>query len=252
MNERRGDNDWPSLIRWYDVTLATPAENLALDEVLLQEVDLNPTYGVLRTWEPAVHFVVVGRSNQIESEVHSVHCRRENVPILRRSSGGGAVVVGPGCLAYALMLPLTSHHRTQGVVGLTQEIMEVIANGLCNTVPGVTVCGTSDLVIHNCKFSGNSQRWLKNAFLHHGTILYEYELPRIECWLKSPSLEPDYRSKRSHGDFLTNIGIRREDLICELVAAWNGKLAELPAETLNRTQVVAAQKYESDAWTFER
>ncbi len=251
MNHRT-PNLWPATVEWCDITLATPAENLALDEVLLHVVDENPTRAILRTWEPAGHFVVVGRSNQIETEVDATQCGIESTPIFRRSSGGGAVVVGPGCLAYALALPLTDGLRAIGVLGVTRLLMETIAASLQSVIPNVAVCGTSDLVVDGRKFSGNSQRWLKHAFLHHGTILYDFDLPRIGRLLKRPTRQPDYRFGRTHADFVTNIAVPRDAVLASLVAAWNGQPADCLADTLDQARLLAQSRYERDEWNSER
>ena len=251
MNLRAPDL-WPATVEWCDITLPTPAENLALDEVLLHAVDQDPTRAILRTWEPASHFVVVGRSNQIETEVDAAQCGIEATPIFRRSSGGGAVVVGPGCLAYALALPLTDALRTIGVSGVTRLLMETIADSLRSVIPTIAVCGTSDLVVGGRKISGNSQRWLKHAFLHHGTILYNFDLPRIGRLLKRPTRQPDYRAGRTHADFVTNIAVPRDAVLASLVAAWNGQPADCRTDTLDQARLLAQSRYERDEWNRER
>jgi lipoate-protein ligase A len=243
---------WPATVDWHDITLATPAENLALDEVLLHLVDEDPSRAILRTWEPTSHFVVVGRSNQVGTEVNVEQCRIEATPIFRRSSGGGAVVVGPGCLAYALVLPLTDPLRAVGVSGVTRLVMETIASGLQPVIPNVTVCGTSDLVVGDRKFSGNSQRWLKRAFLHHGTILCGFDLPRIGRLLLQPTRQPDYRVGRTHTDFVTNVTVPRDVVLSLLVTAWNGLSARCPAEQMTEAYSLAQSRYESDDWNRER
>lgn len=243
---------WPASIDWYDVTLESPAENLALDEVLLHEVDRNPTRGILRTWESSRHFVVVGRSNSIATEVDAAQCQLEQVPVFRRASGGGAVVIGPGCLAYALALPLTDHLRPGGVTAVTQVVMQTIANGISSLVPSVTVRGISDLVLDDRKFSGNSQRWLRQAFLHHGTILFDFDLSRIGRLLKAPSRQPDYRSGRSHLDFIVNIQAIRATLLQSLVSAWHGQRSQCPTELLREAESLARSRYLNDEWNLER
>ena len=90
-----------------DLTLPTPAENLALDEALLDEAEgAVQSRETLRLWEPGDPMVVVGRSSKIADEVRVEVCHARGIPILRRSSGGSAIVAGPGCLMYALVLNL--------------------------------------------------------------------------------------------------------------------------------------------------
>src|SRR5271163_1030419 len=89
------------------LTLPTAAENLALDEALLEEAEAaGAASETLRLWEPAESTVVVGRGSQIAREVDATACRQDGVPILRRASGGGAIVAGRGCLMYAVVLSL--------------------------------------------------------------------------------------------------------------------------------------------------
>lgn len=243
---------WPASVHWYDITLPTPAENLALDEVLLNDVDADPQRACLRTWEPTSDFVVVGRSNQVEVEVNGPVCRQEEVRIYRRSSGGGAVLVGRGCLGFAVVLPLTDEIRATGVVAITQRVMGTIAAELESLVPGIHVCGTSDLVVGNRKFSGNSQRWLKHAFLHHGTILYDYDLAKVQRLLKAPSRQPEYRSQRDHSDFIMNFPAPREAIVTRLVAAWKGQTQSCSAAILDQAKTLAQSRYEQDEWNLER
>lgn len=242
----------PELVDWYHITLETPARNLALDEILLHQVDESPSRAILRTWEPVEHFVVVGRSNQVDTEVDVEQCRAEGVPIFRRSSGGGAVLVGPGCLAYALALPLTLELKALGVAVVTRLVMETIASSLKSVLPEVVVRGTSDMVVNDRKFSGNSQRWLKNAFLHHGTVLYDFDLARIGRALKPPSREPDYRTHRPHSDFVMNVPVSRDAVLNGLVSAWEAHPAECSHDAIQQTMDLARSRYEQDAWNRER
>jgi lipoate---protein ligase len=243
---------WPASLRCFDLTLPAPAENLALDEALLEAVNTNPLDAQLRMWQPGVEAVVVGRSNRIEMEVHADRCRAEGVPIFRRSSGGGAVVIGPGCLAYTLALPLTDQLRSLGVAAVTRLVMERVAVSLNKIVPGVDVRGTSDLVIENRKFSGNSQRWLRNAFLHHGTILFDFDLSRIGQLLKQPTREPDYRNHRPHAEFVMNLNVRRDELCDQLVRAWNGIPSVCDDATIHRARELSDLRYSRDVWNLER
>lgn len=237
---------------WYDITLATPSQNLALDELLLQQVDENPDRVILRTWLPDRPFVVVGRSNAVAMEVDVPQCRSEGAVVYRRTSGGGAVVLGPGCLAFALVIPLTDEWLAGGVTAATRSVMQTIATGLQPLASGVIVQGISDLAVGDRKFSGNSQRWLRRAFLHHGTILFDFDLACIGRLLKSPSRQPEYRSGRSHLDFVMNLRASRESLVEALVATWNAQRAEFPGDLFQKSADLAASRYEDDAWTFDR
>lgn len=235
---------------WFDFTLPTLAENLAFDDVLLAEVEADPTRGLLRFWELDRHAVVLGRSNRAEIEADLDACRQENIPVVRRSSGGGAVVIGPGCLAYSLVLPLTDEQRALGVASLTKRLMERIALGFQSILPGATACGTSDLAADDRKFSGNAQRWLSRAFLHHGTILYDFDLPRIGRYLRTPSRQPDYRDSRDHAAFVRNVDATRTALIELLTAAWHAVPGECSSSAVPLAGHLVQEKYSSADWSI--
>ena len=240
----------PAPLSWFDLTLPTLAENLALDDVLLAEVEADPACGLLRFWELDRHAVVLGRSNKAEVEADLDACRLENIPVMRRSSGGGAVVIGPGCLAYSLVLPLTDEQRALGVASLTKRLMDRIALGLQSILPGATACGTSDLADDGCKFSGNAQRWLSRAFLHHGTILYDFDLPRIGRYLRTPSRQPDYRVSRDHAAFVRNVAASRETLIDLLATAWHAGPGESSSSAVAHAGRLVQEKYSSADWSI--
>src|SRR2546427_109776 len=111
-------------VKYLDLTFPTPAENLACDEALLDWSDAGEGPEVLRFWEPQQHFVVVGYSNRVAREVNVEECRESGIPILRRCSGGGTVLQGPGCLNYSLILRIDSDPALQTVTGTNRFVME--------------------------------------------------------------------------------------------------------------------------------
>src|SRR5262249_26463773 len=91
-------------MQFLDLTLPTPAENLALDEALLLHAEAAGGGEVLRLWEWPSPAVVLGAGCQLAEDVDEAACLADGVPILRRASGGGTVLLGRGCLVYSLVL----------------------------------------------------------------------------------------------------------------------------------------------------
>src|SRR5262245_1678404 len=91
-------------MHFLDLTLPTAAENLALDEALLLEAEAGRGGEVLRLWEWPRPAVVLGAGCRLAEEVHEANCLADGVPILRRASGGGTVLLGEGCLLFSLVL----------------------------------------------------------------------------------------------------------------------------------------------------
>lgn len=111
-------------MKFLDLTLPTPAKNLACDEALLEWRETSGGSEILRFWESPQTFVVAGYANKIEAEVNTGHCEAWQIPILRRCSGGGAVLQGRGCLNYALILKIAANASLASISSANKFIME--------------------------------------------------------------------------------------------------------------------------------
>jgi lipoate-protein ligase A len=199
-------------MQFLDLTLPTIAANLALDEALLIEADAGRGSMLVRLWRPPEFAVVLGASRRLADEVFLDACASDHVPILRRTSGGGTVLVGPGVLCVTVILPEDAAPGLSRVDLAHSHVLEQIAATLRNAVPAVDVQGCGDLVIHDRKFGGSAQRRLKNWLLLHCSILFDFPIEPITRYLKMPRRQPDYRAGRSHETFLTNLPLPREKL----------------------------------------
>jgi len=207
----------------YDLSLNSPAENLALDEALLLDLEKTRGESVLRFWESPSYFVVLGLSNRYQAETLTPNCQEDQIPILRRCTGGGTVVQGPGCLNYSLVLNIADYGDPLSSIKTTNHhIMSEQQKALAPLVPGVEVKGHTDLCVGGIKFSGNAQRRLKHAILFHGTILYNFDLGLIEKYLDMPSKQPDYRGQRAHRDFVMNLGVEANQVKEAIAGHWGG------------------------------
>jgi lipoate-protein ligase A len=211
------------------LTLDTPAANLALDEELLARAENGTLPGeVLRLWESPQPIVIQGRSSPLR-EVNEDACREDGVPVLRRVSGGATVVLGPGCLMYAVVLSLEAQPELRAIDCAHRFVSQTLIAALSPLVPDVACAGSSDLVISSGtatppkKFSGNSLRVRKNHLLYHGTVLYDFPLEMIERWLGEPVRQPEYRAARDHGAFLTNLPASRAAIEDALIEAWGAR-----------------------------
>lgn len=233
-----------------DLTLPTAAENLALDEALLDATEAGQVEGeVLRLWELPSTCVVVGSSSRVEDEVRLDHCRTQGIPVLRRCSGGAAVVVGPGCLMYALVLSLRQRPFARAVDLAHRLVLGRLAAALGKCVAGVSCRGTSDLALGDRKFSGNSLRIRREYLLYHGTLLYAFDCELIATCLNMPPRMPEYRQGRTHAEFVTNLPLDRSQLEDALCRAWSAQI-ELPHWPRTRTAELVQRKYSQAAWNL--
>jgi lipoate-protein ligase A len=192
-----------------DISLDSPEENVLLDEALFVLAEKFSGGEVLRFWESQKPFIVLGRIGKEQDDIHIETVKKDNIPVLRRASGGGTVVQGPGCLNYSLILDKDRDKHLSDLRKSYQWISERVIEALNQQSQKAVFRPISDMALASTekKFSGNAQRRGKNFILHHGTILYDFDLRMIAIYLRMPKDIPDYRRGRPHDDFVTNISI---------------------------------------------
>ena len=253
-----------------DLTFDAPAENLACDEALLDFFEKKGGEGVLRFWEPKNYFAVVGYANHVQKDVNVPAGAEDNIPIVRRCSGGGTVLQGPGCLNYSLIARIEENGPLRSITSANRFIMEcnreavekvlsrssrgkeaTKSQSLVTSAPTVEVRGCTDLVLDPAlKFSGNAQRRRKHFLLFHGTFLLDFDIFLIERFLRMPSQEPDYRRGRSHKSFLTNLNVPAEAVKAALRETWNAREA-LEVVPHDEIALLARDKYVTKEWNFK-
>jgi len=157
-----------------------------------------------RTWTVEEHAVVVGRGTHVECEVDIGYCRSRGMEIVRRPSGGGAVVVGPGTLQWALALPYHLAPELQSISEAKKWSNELVIAAL--DLDRLCAHESGDLVLGDRKAGGLALKRGRRAVLVHGTVLCTADLDMIAAALTHPPREPSYRRGRSHRDFLVNVG----------------------------------------------
>jgi lipoate-protein ligase A len=238
-------------VNYCDLTLPAAADNLACDEALLDLCEAGVCDEVLRFWEPNQYFVVLGYANRAASEVNLEFCRNQTIPVLRRSSGGGTVLQGPGCFNYSLILRCEGCHALQSIKGTNDFVLQRHQETLSTLLRApVEKKGHTDLAIGGLKFSGNAQRRRQKFLLFHGSFLLHLDIGLVEKTLRFPSRQPDYRTDRSHADFLMNLKVPPHFLKGALLKAWGATeiLRSLPFEQIGS---LTEQKYGRDEWNFK-
>ncbi|HEX8550095.1 MAG TPA: lipoate--protein ligase family protein [Abditibacteriaceae bacterium] len=234
-------------MQFLDWTFDSTEENLALEEALLEACDAGGPE-VLRVWTPRERSVVVGYAQSVEKEVLAENCDSDNVPILRRITGGGTVLHGTGTLCYALILR-TAREEIASVSAANSWIMQQQANAVGHAVNRqVEVQGYTDLALQGRKFSGNAQRRKAKAILFHGTFLLDFDLNQLDRYLRFPSRQPEYRAHRNHADFLTSLRVDSRTLIASLRIIWNASDEFTEQIPQSRVAELVRERYSQREW----
>lgn len=200
--------DWfflPMLLK--DISFNSPEDNILFDEVLLAQAEQQGSDDVLRLWESPAVFIVLGRTGQVDEEIDRPAVITDRVPVLRRFSGGGTVVQGPGCFNFSFIL---SRERDPRLADLRQSyviILSRVTELLDSLGVRAVVKPISDIALREGerKISGNAQHRGRRYLLHHGTLLCQFDLNLLARYLRIPREVPEYRQGRGHLDFVANI-----------------------------------------------
>ena len=238
-------------MRLLELNLPQPAENLALDESLLLAAEEGDGGEVLRLWENHDVAVVLGSGGCVSIDVNVKECETAGVPILRRASGGGTVLLGPGCLCFSLVLAYDRAAGLSEIRASNSYVLGRIRNALSGIVPDARLAGTSDLAVNGRKFSGNAQQRKRRYFLHHGTLLCGFDLALVGKYLSAPERQPDYRHDRPHAEFVMNLPATVDEVKRLLVAEWQPEGEYSPVPRAKVAELVA-EKYGSEDWNRRR
>ena len=196
-------------IRAINLPAQSVQDHLIWDEYILRACDSGLLGPTLRFWKVQDPAVVLGYGGKVSNEVRQDVCQKMGIPVVRRTSGGGTVLLDKGCLNYSLVLPMAWHPSLVSVSETNLFIMgrhQAATAGL--TGEWVDLEGDTDLAIEGRKISGNAQRRTKSAILFHGTFLCEVNHDLMERLLPCPERQPKYRKGRKHIHFLRNLPFR--------------------------------------------
>jgi len=172
---------------------------------------VEPDGEAVRVWIPDSRLLVLGNSQTPEIELDLEAAQADEVPVYQRKGGGGAVYLTDGCVCVALRFRKSpdrgiADHFAAGN-GLIQSAFER-AFGI-----GLAVRGISDLAFveerhgrwEERKVAGSSLYMPRHCAVYLASILVDARLGELDRYLRHPSREPDYRDRRSHEDFVTNL-----------------------------------------------
>lgn len=172
-----------------------PWFNIAAEEYLLKNVQED----CFMLWqnEPSV---IVGKHQNTMAEINHRYVKENQVPVIRRISGGGTVFHDLGNLNFSF---IQSGEREKLVD--FRRFVQPIINVLQNMEVSARFEGKNDIRVNGLKISGNAEHIFKNTVLHHGTLLFSSELGNLNNAIKASPRAYEDKAVKSIRSTVANI-----------------------------------------------
>ncbi len=238
-------------IRTVETGFNSAALNMAIDEALIESVGEVPILRIYG-WRPAA--VSIGYFQSMNEEVDFTKCKEIGVDIVRRLTGGGAVLH-----EYELTYSFISRRYPQNIVESYKWICDAIVISINRLGFDASFVPLNDIVIAGKKVSGNAQTRRKGVLLQHGTILLDVNVDKMFSVLKVPSEKLRDKIIKDVKERVTSLaGTTYDDMATSLKASFAAKFeAKLIADTLCTEEIsharwLAERKYSNNEWNLRR
>jgi lipoate-protein ligase A len=178
-----------------DNKITDPWFNLAAEEYLFRELeaDIFMVYINARS-------VIIGKHQNPPEEINARFLEENNIPMIRRISGGGAVYHDEGNINYTLI-----RNTEDGKLVNFSEYTEPVISFLNKEGVDAYRGDKNEIRTGEYKVSGNAEHVFKNRVLHHGTLLFSANLDLMSRCLQQPDAEIASRAVKSNRSRVSNL-----------------------------------------------
>lgn len=154
-------------------------------------------------WIPDKTYLILGRSNNLESSLIQDRLKKDSIKVFKRPSGGETVVLTPKTLVISAVIISVELKNTRKYFRVfNQKIIEVLEK---QGIDNLTHEGISDIALNNKKVLGSAIYKTKSKLFYHSVLNVSESVSTIEKYIKHPGREPDYRNGRKHSEFVTSL-----------------------------------------------
>lgn len=230
--------------------------NVALDEVLTEEVGAGRRNPTLRFWDWEEPSVVIGSFQSVRNEIEPDGVARHGVTVVRRISGGGAMFMEAGnCITYSLYLPQTLVDGMSFADSYSFLDAWVLA-ALEKLGISAFYVPLNDIATDQGKIGGAAQKRLANGgMLHHVTMSYDIDADKMVEVLrigKEKLSDKGTRSAKKRVDPLRRqTGLARGEIIKAMMDVFTERYSATPSELSEAELEAAKQRVEAKFGTHE-
>jgi len=151
--------------------ITDPRINLALEEFALRNFGESEDYLLFYINEPSI---IIGRNQNTLEEINDEYVRKNNIHVVRRASGGGAVYHDQGNLNFSFI----TNYKKENLNNFKKFTKPVI-HVLQKMGVQAEMSGRNDLIVDDRKISGNAQFSTGKRMFSHGTLLFDSDLDEV-------------------------------------------------------------------------
>lgn len=151
--------------------ITDPYINLALEEYVLRNFGEKDTFLLFYINEPSI---IIGKNQNSIEEINRDYVEKNNIKVVRRLSGGGAVYHDEGNLNFSFITK-DDGDSFHNFAKFTEPVVKAL-NKL--GVPAELV-GRNDLLVEGRKISGNAQFFTQGRMFSHGTLMFNSEIEHV-------------------------------------------------------------------------
>lgn len=235
--------------------------NMALDEAIMRSVGRGASPPTLRLygWDPPA--VSVGYFQEVKEEVDLEFCQVRGIQVVRRISGGGAVLHTPKELTYSFSIEVNDPSVPQDVQGSYLKICAPIVSALRELGVHANFRPINDIEVGRKKISGSAQTRRFGAVLQHGTVLLGMDYSLLPA-LKARPEKLEGKGARDLRGRITTVSevlgreVRQSELLDLLVRNFSEQFGAEVEETglydMEGELPPLEERYRSIDWTFRR
>ena len=229
-----------------------PAYNLAFEEFVLNN---KKDTDYLMLWQND-NTIVVGQNQNTAAEINREFVESNNVHVVRRMTGGGAVYHDMGNLNYSFITDLEDAADMS-----YQQFTVPVVSALEKLGLNAEASGRNDILVNGCKISGTAQRLAGNRMLFHGTLLFDSDMSKISGALNADPIKFQSKSTKSVRSRVGNIRsfLDRDmelgdfwEFLKETLGGGNAETGSLSGEELTKVSEIKKTKYDTWEWTYGR
>ncbi|KRF10792.1 lipoate--protein ligase [Paenibacillus sp. Soil787] len=234
--------------------ITDPRINLAIEEYALRQLPNDESYLLFYINEPSI---IIGKNQNTIEEINPEYVKENNLHVVRRLSGGGAVYHDLGNLNFSFITQDdgNSFHNFQ-------KFTEPVVEALRKLGVEAALTGRNDIQVGERKISGNAQFATKGRMFSHGTLLFNSEIENVVSALKVNLDKIQSKGIKSIRSRVANIieflsePITLEEFRSKLLASiFSAEESEVPMyklseEDWDRIHELSEERYQNWDWNY--